>query len=130
VWQLAVVVAWQAFGRRLAGIVGRVAGPIGGGDVLQVKQVNVELGWGPAKVSGVWEPESAERDAAWELYVELVTRVAVVPLGPGEGVLREALGSLYSLFGSTRDILRRGGPAVARPAPEGRLRFGYLAVWL
>jgi hypothetical protein len=48
---------------------------------MPVKQVSVQLGWGPAKLSGVWEPDQAERNAAWELYVELVTRIAVVPLG-------------------------------------------------
>jgi hypothetical protein len=51
---------------------------------MPVKQVRVELGWGPA-LSGTWEPDQAERDAAWELYVELVTRIAVAQLGPGGG---------------------------------------------
>ena len=97
---------------------------------MPIKQVSVELGWGPAKLSGVWEPEDAERKAAWELYVELVTRIAVVPLRPGEGILREALNSLSQLFGSTREILRAHGPDVARPAAPGRLRFGYLAIWV
>lgn len=38
--------------------------------------------------------------------MELVTRIAVVPLGSGEGILREALTSLHQLFGVTREILR------------------------
>jgi hypothetical protein len=97
---------------------------------MAVKQVSVELGWGPAKLKGVWEPDLAERNAAWELYVELVTRIAVVPLRPGDGILREALTSLYQLFGHTREILRKYGPDVARPARAGRLRFGYLAIWV
>ena len=80
------------------------------------------------QVSGTWEPNEDEGNAAWELYVELVTRVAVVPLGGQEGLLREALSSLYSLFASTRDILRRYGPAVAEPKPGGQYSFGVLAV--
>jgi hypothetical protein len=48
-------------------------------------------------------------------YIELVTRIAVVPLGPGGGLLRDALSNLYSLFPTTRDILRRYGPGVADP---------------
>ena len=80
------------------------------------------------KVSGTWEPNNAERQAAWELYVELITRVAAVPLGPDEGLLSEALTSLYSLFSTTRDILRRHGPSVAEPKPDGQYNFGYLAV--
>jgi hypothetical protein len=85
---------------------------------------------GPAKLSGKWEPDLAERDAAWEMYVELVTRISVMPLGSGHGVEREALDSLYQLFGVTREILRKYGPAVARPPKPGQYRFGHLAVWM
>jgi hypothetical protein len=98
---------------------------------MPIKEVGVELGWGPAKLSGTWEPDRAERDAAWELYVELVTRVSVAPLEPGQGILREALNSLYELFGVTREILRKYGPAVGRaPRKPGQYRFGHLAVWM
>lgn len=97
---------------------------------MPVTEVGVELGWGPAKLSGKWVPDKAERDAAWELYVELVTRIAVVPLAPGHGILREALTSLYQLFGVTREILRKYGPAIARPPSRGQYRFGHLAIWM
>jgi hypothetical protein len=81
------------------------------------------------KVEGDWEPDEREREASWEMYVELVTRISVVQLGPDEGLLREALTSLYSLFGTTRSIMRQHGPSVARPkAATGGLSFGYLAV--
>jgi hypothetical protein len=49
-------------------------------------------------------------------------------LGPEEGLLREALTSLYSLFASTRDILRRYGPGVATPKNGHDLSFGQIAV--
>jgi hypothetical protein len=80
------------------------------------------------EISGTWEPDEAERRAAWELYVELVTRVAVVQLGPAEGLLREALSSLREIFGITREILRRYGPAVAPKTAEQEISLGYLAV--
>ncbi len=78
-------------------------------------------------VEGTWEPDEEERKAAWEMYVELVTRISVMPLQPEEGSLREALSSLYSLFSLTREILRAHGPSVAR-AKKDELSFGYLAV--
>jgi hypothetical protein len=82
-----------------------------------------------AELSGTWKPSQLESDAAWELYVELITRVTVVELRPGEGLLREALTSLYSLFDTTRQILRRYGPGVApRNRPAGEITFGHLAV--
>ncbi|MFF8942542.1 hypothetical protein ACF1A5_09750 [Streptomyces sp. NPDC014864] len=92
------------------------------------KSVNVKLNLRVLEISGTWEPNDAERRAAWELYVELVTRVSVVPLRTDEGLLREALSSLYSLFGTTREVLRKYGPEVAEPKKDGQYNFGYLAV--
>jgi hypothetical protein len=79
-------------------------------------------------VEGTWEPDDSERKAAWEMYVELVTRIAVAKLGPDDGLLREALNSMYSLFETTRNILRKYGPGIAQPKEAGELSFGYLAV--
>jgi hypothetical protein len=92
------------------------------------KSVEVGLDLKFFKITGTWEPNDAERLAAWELYVELITRVAVVPLPVGEGLLREALASLYTLFATTRDTLRRHGPSIAEPKPDGQYNFGYLSV--
>ncbi len=79
-------------------------------DPAQLVEVSVSL---PFKIgSAKWQPDPTERNAAWELYIELVTRIAVQPLDPNAGLVREALNSLYSLFGSTRDILRAAGPRV------------------
>jgi hypothetical protein len=80
------------------------------------------------KIGGSWAPDDAERQAAWEMYVELATRVAVQPLAPEEGLLREALTSYHSLFGTTRTILRDHGPRIAQPHRGGDLSFGYLAL--
>ena len=91
-------------------------------------QVSLNLPFGLGGVSGTWEADEAEQEAAWEMYVELVTRVAIVELRRDEGLLREALSSLYGLFGTTREILRRHGPSVARPKGKGTYSFGRLAV--
>lgn len=52
-------------------------------------------------------------DIAWAFYVELTTRIAIQPLAPGHGLLREALNSLYTLFTEMRKILRDAGRAIA-----------------
>jgi hypothetical protein len=90
--------------------------------------VSLNLPFGLGGISGKWAPDEAERKAAWEMYVELVTRISVEELEAGEGLLREALSSLYTLFGSTRDILRRYGPEVATPKRGHELSFGLIAV--
>ncbi len=81
-----------------------------------------------AEINGVWVPAEPEREASWELYVELATRISVVELGEDDGLLREALSSLYTVFGTTREILRRYGPAVAPRVAPGNVTFGVLAV--
>jgi hypothetical protein len=78
-------------------------------------------------VEGTWEVDEDQQRAAWEMHVELVTRIAIVGLRPDEGILREALSSHYSLFESTREILRRYGPTLAKQR-GGNISFGYLAV--
>lgn len=50
---------------------------------------------------------------------ERITPIAVIELGPSEGMLREALASLYSLFDTTRGILRELGPTVTQARGEG-----------
>jgi hypothetical protein len=57
---------------------------------------------------------SDARRTAWELFVEVSTRVSSQPLSQGEGYLREALDSLYELFGHTRDLLRHSQPTRVR----------------
>ena len=60
-----------------------------------------------------FEPNEVEQNAAWSLYIELMTRVAVQPLHCQEGLLREVLDSVRSLFELTREVLREAGPEVA-----------------
>jgi len=79
-------------------------------DPAVLRKVSVSLPFGIG--SAEWEADPTERRAAWSLYVELVTRVAVQPLETDQGLLREALTSLYSLFGTTREILKDAGPDV------------------
>jgi hypothetical protein len=96
---------------------------------MPIKQLKVKIGIPYlGDVEGTWEPDESERRAAWEMHVELATRIAVAELQPGEGLFRESLSSLYTLFESTRDILRKYGPTVAEPKGKGNLSFGYLAV--
>lgn len=80
------------------------------GNPAKLKKVSVSLPFGLG--SAEWEADSTQRRAAWALYVELVTRVAVQELASDAGLVREAMNSLYTLFGTTREILREAGPDV------------------
>lgn len=78
-------------------------------------------------LEGTWEPSQAEQNASWEMYVELITRISLNELKDGEGLLRESLTSLHTLFDTTRQILKSYGPEIAI-STKGRISFGYLAV--
>ena len=53
--------------------------------------------------------KQSDKDAAWELYIEMLTRIATQALPIAHGDEATALGSLYALFSTTREILRRHG---------------------
>lgn len=55
------------------------------------------------------QPNSADQDAAWELYIEMLTRIVTQPLNDNDGIEKTALDSIYSLFPITREIIRRHG---------------------
>ena len=57
-------------------------------------------------VTFTFSPNDEEKKAAWSLYVELRTRVAVRQFAGEYGLMRGALDSLYSLFSTTREVLR------------------------
>ncbi|MCP4546708.1 MAG: hypothetical protein GY835_09625 [bacterium] len=56
-----------------------------------------------------FEPKEPDREAAWEMYIELLTRITTQPLPTGVGDEATALESVHRLFPITREILRRRG---------------------
>lgn len=54
--------------------------------------------------------QAADRSAAWEMYIELLTRITTQPLSDNDGDEKSALNSVYSLFATTREIIKRNGP--------------------
>ena len=79
-------------------------------------------------IQGTWKPDESEVKAAWELYVELVTRTPLGDVPSRRGSVRETLSSIYSLFDTTRVILKEHGPSIARSKDNGEFSFGYFAV--
>jgi hypothetical protein len=87
---------------------------------LRTVSINLPFGLGGVQV----DVSEAEARAAWNLYVERATRGAARPLEEGQGFAREALNSLYTLFGTTRQVLREAGPEIA----DGPEALGPLAI--
>ncbi|MBE8473038.1 toll/interleukin-1 receptor domain-containing protein [Streptomyces justiciae] len=64
-------------------------------------------------------PSESERMAAFDIQVELVTRIGVQELAPGTGSLREALTSLKSLIDFTRATLHTYSVGLERGSAGG-----------
>ena len=79
---------------------------------------NVRLG--PRWLNVEFEFKDEDRNAAWELYVEMLTRIVTQPLPANAGDERTALESIHSLFPTTREILRRRG--------SGAVQFSKVAI--
>ena len=56
-----------------------------------------------------WQPKDPDRDAAWELYIELITRISTQYMLPQQGDEQCALQSVNKLFELTRDTIKRHG---------------------
>jgi len=67
-----------------------------------------------------WKPQDLDKNAAWEMYVELITRITIQPLPENTGDDATALTSVCQLFPITRKVLRRQG--------RGAIEFAKLAV--
>lgn len=68
-------------------------------------KIKLNVGFAEAEFNA--QPEDEE--AAWELYVELLTRITTQKLDPEDGDEKTALASVFSLFKITREILKRKG---------------------
>lgn len=56
-----------------------------------------------------WNPKDKDKDAAWELYIELLTRITTQPLALEEGDEKTALESVHKIFGLTRETIKHHG---------------------
>ena len=74
-------------------------------DGVQLSNVRI----GPRWASFEFSFNEADKDAAWELYTEMLTRIVTQPLPSEFGDEKTALDSVYSLFATTRNILHRHG---------------------
>ncbi len=56
-----------------------------------------------------FSPKDVDKDAAWDLYIELLTRITIQPMKTEHGDEEIALKSIYSLFPSTRAVIKNYG---------------------
>lgn len=77
---------------------------------FKLDHIHINVGMAKAKISF----NQTDQDAAWDLYVEMLTRIVTQPLPIKSGDEQAALESMYSLFGTTRHILHKHGRKTIR----------------
>jgi hypothetical protein len=68
-----------------------------------LKELKLKTGWAEA----TFRANNADKQAAWEMYIEMLTRIVTQPLPEEHGDEKAALNSIYQLFPLTREILKR-----------------------
>lgn len=86
---------------------------------MALREVSIDFKIGGIGVGTKWTPNEAEQLAAWELLLQLGTRTTISPLPDDQGLIREALTSLYQFFDITRVTLTKHGPQVAQDKGHG-----------
>ena len=56
-----------------------------------------------------WNPQDEDKAAAWELYIELLTRITTQKLDDNHGDEKTVLTSIFSIFSITRDVMKNNG---------------------
>ena len=56
-----------------------------------------------------WDPSKADYEAAWNLYMELLTFISTQVVDDISGTEGEALNSIYSIFPTIRSVIRSHG---------------------
>ncbi|MGX8699157.1 MAG: hypothetical protein ACSW8F_04410, partial [bacterium] len=71
-------------------------------DKWHFSSIKLSAGFAEAELA----PNPNDKEAAWEMYVEMITRIVTQPLPREDGDEKTALDSVYSLFPITRQILK------------------------
>lgn len=56
-----------------------------------------------------FNPSEPDKNAAWDLYIELLTRITTQKLETDHGDEKSALKSIFSLFETTREVIKTNG---------------------
>jgi hypothetical protein len=56
-----------------------------------------------------WKPQDEDKNAAWDLYIELLTRITTQALDDSHGNEEAVLKSIHAIFPLTREVIKTNG---------------------
>lgn len=77
---------------------------------------------------GTWNVTERESSAAWETYVEIITRISPARMDFAQRDIAWELSSLDELLNKMREILKKYGPAVGKTDRFNDLSFAHLVL--
>jgi hypothetical protein len=84
------------------------------GGTISLTEVKVTV---PELTELTFAVSDEHRKVAWNIFIEIMTRIASQPLAAQEGLLREVLSSLYSMLLSIRELLKATIPSHPTAGP-------------
>jgi hypothetical protein len=79
-------------------------------------------------IRGTWKVSDLERSAAWEAYIEIITRISPCWQGISQRDMEREMGVLEDLLNKLRDILKKYGPLIGKTEGVNDLSFAHLAL--
>jgi len=79
-------------------------------------------------IRGTWKVSDLERSAAWEAYIEIITRISPYWQGISQRDMEREMGVLEDLLNKLRDILKKYGPLIGKTEGVNELSFAHLAL--
>lgn len=79
-------------------------------------------------IRGTWKVSDRERSAAWEVYIEIITRISPSRQDISRRNVASELDDLEELLNKMRDILKKYGPSVGKTDSVYDLSFAHLTL--
>jgi hypothetical protein len=79
-------------------------------------------------IRGTWKVSDLERSAAWEAYIEIITRISPCWQGVSQRDMEREMDVLEDLLNKLRDILKKYGPLIGKTEGVNDLSFAHLAL--
>ena len=81
-------------------------------------------------IRGTWKVSDLERSAAWEAYIEIITRISPCWQGISQRDMEREMGVLEDLLNKLRDILKKYGPLIGKTEGVNDLSFALLTLMI
>lgn len=79
-------------------------------------------------IRGLWKVSDLERSAAWETFIEIITRISSPKQDFSKRDVACELDDLEELLNKMRDILKKYGPSIGKADGVHDLSFAHLAL--